>query len=299
MRTVFALLLLTGTVLGQPPAFSVAPNPALRFQPASDGGFQFDTGVLRGRLRAGGESVGLTQVFHVPTGHRLDRSKGLLSHYRVFTRGRRYGDGAWDWHGTATLHADGAVEVRWPATDERPFELRAVYRWRSPASLEVETVVTAREALTGFESFLACYFDPAFQRAAIRIAPAQPGGQPRWQSATRELGDWQMYPRDAAIRSLIEDGRWQLEPHPVAWTFPASFAGPVATAIREAPTLKLRAEMKAPPKGCNALATPYETEGHFSTYASLFGRDLRAGETARARVRLTFRPLTEGGAASR
>jgi hypothetical protein len=33
-------------------------------------------------------------VVHVPTGARLDRSNGLLSHYRVFTRGVRHGGGA-------------------------------------------------------------------------------------------------------------------------------------------------------------------------------------------------------------
>ncbi|MGC8988614.1 MAG: hypothetical protein ACP5MD_00665, partial [Verrucomicrobiia bacterium] len=71
--------------------------PGRVFSPAADGGFEFDTGVLRGRLAKGAKPLGLTDVVHVPTGARLDGSNGLLSHYRVFTRGKRYGGGAWDW----------------------------------------------------------------------------------------------------------------------------------------------------------------------------------------------------------
>jgi len=38
--------------------------------------------------------------------------------------------------------------------------------------------------------------------------------------------------------------------------------------------------------GCFAVASPHELEGHYSTYFSLFGRDLRAGESATATVRM-------------
>ena len=44
--------------------------------------------------------------------------------------------------------------------------------------------------------------------------------------------------------------------------------------------------MLAPSADCFGIATPYEGEGHYSTYLCLFGRDLRAGESAVARVRL-------------
>ena len=35
-----------------------------------------------------------------------------------------------------------------------------------------------------------------------------------------------------------------------------------------------------------ALCTPHQTEAHYSMYLSLFGCDLKAGQTARARARL-------------
>ncbi len=262
-----------------------AEQVRLRFQPDDNGGFTFDTGVLRGRLHANGKSLGLTEVVHVPTGARLDRSNGLLSHYRVFTTGKRYGGGAWDWPSTAALLDDGRVEVRWPAAEGRPFALRATYRLASAATIEVETVVEAKAALSGFESFLASYFAPAFTNALVKV---KAGGRTQLIAATPDKGDWQMYLRDPAARALAVDGRWKLEPNPVAWTFPAEFAGPTAEAQRRAPNLGLTATLQAPARVVFAIALPHQTEGHFSVYFSQFGRDLQPGETAHATVRLTL-----------
>ena len=38
----------------------------------------------------------------------------------------------------------------------------------------------------------------------------------------------------------------------------------------------------APPEECFAVATPCEGESHYSLYLSRFGRDLKAGETAKS-----------------
>ena len=43
------------------------------------------------------------------------------------------------------------------------------------------------------------------------------------------------------------------------------------------------------PQDCFAVLTPFETEPHRSMYLSLFGKDLKAGETARARARLVIK----------
>lgn len=265
----------------------LSPAANLRFAPDANGGFRFDTGQLRGRLHANGRSLGLTEVVHIPTGSRLDRSNGLLSHYRVFTHGRRYGAGAWDWPGAATLQPDGSVQVRWPAEDGRPFVLEARYRWLSSQTIEVQTAVTATEPVRGFESFLASYFDAAFTNATVRVRnPAAPNVEALRLAPT--LGDWLMFPRDEAARELAGDGRWNLEPHPVAWVFPAEFAPPQAVAVRWAPALNLTATLTATNDGCFAIASPHELEGHYSTYLSLFGQDLAVGETVRAVVRLTI-----------
>jgi hypothetical protein len=133
----------------------LSPPAALAFKARTNGAFTFDTGALRGLLRVNGKSVGLQSVTHIASGKRLDQSLGLFSHYRVFTTGQRYGGGAWDWPSTATLREGGAVEVLWPATEQRPFELRANYRWSAPTVLDLETSITARQNRSKFESFLA------------------------------------------------------------------------------------------------------------------------------------------------
>lgn len=257
----------------------------LKFESDGLGGFYFDTGVLRGRVHAGGASLGLTEAYHVPTGTRLDRSKGLLSPYRVFANGRRFGHGAWDWPSTAALLPDGRVEVHWAAAEERPFHLRARYHLTRPGIITLELVVEAQAELRGFEVFLASYFDSAFTNSFVFAKGRARDG---YLNATLDRGEWQMYPRDAAARALIEDGRWTLEPHPVKWSFPAELAGPPLRAYRRAPGCGILATFSTDAVSCFAAATPHQTEEHYSTYLSLFGRTLTSGETARARVTLAI-----------
>ena len=259
----------------------------LAFKAGTNGAFTFDTGVLRGVLRADGKSVGLQSVSHTASGKRLDQSMGLFGHYRVFTTGQRHGVGAWDWPSTARLTHNGTVEVLWPAPEERPFELRAVYRWSAPAILDLETSVTARQNLSKFESFLASYFTPGFtNELALTRNEAPPGAPPTFVPVLRASGEWQMFPRDTDAVSVIQDGRWKLPPNPVEWAIRPRFAQPVA--VRRDVTSRLSALVMARSEECFALAMPHETESHCSLYLCQFGHDLKAGETARAHACLVI-----------
>jgi hypothetical protein len=221
---------------------------------------------------------------HVPTGTRLDRSIGICSHYRVFTTNHRYGTAAWGWAGTAKLLADGAVQTTWPAAADRPFEMTALYRWRDPQTLDVETTVTARKDLHKFESFLASYFDEAFPSPYVHVdKDPEAENKPGLLLAAKAHGIWQMFPRDARSLPIIRDGRWKLEPHPVDWVIMPQLAAPVC--LRRGTASNVAVILMSPPHDCLAIATPHEGENHYSLYLSLFGRDLKAGETARARTR--------------
>lgn len=263
-------------------AFMASAHPV--FTTASFNEFHFDTGVLRGTLRASGKSLGLTSVYHIPTGKRLDRSNGLLSHYRVFANGIRLGGGAWDWPSQARLLTNGSVEVLWPATDTRPFEMRAVYNWLAPTIIDVDTIVLPKTELKDFESFLASYFSPDFTNAEayVRHVNGKPG--PAFLAATESLGTWLMFPVTNAVVSLIKDGRWTIPPNPVDWTIMSELSLPIA--FRRAPASGLTAVLMSPGSDCFAIACPHQTESHYSMYFSLFGRTLKPGETARAKVRL-------------
>jgi hypothetical protein len=267
---------------------TAATEAALRFEARGGGEFDFDTGVLRGKLRANGRAIGLLPVVHTPSGMTLSRSVGLFSHYRVFSSNRRYGTAAWDWPGEAALRDDGSVEVRWPAAPDRPFEMWAVYRWSGPATLDLETGVRAGSELPGFEVFLSSYFTAPFQAsvAYTQGRPGKDGGKPGFLAAEQAYGDWQMYPRDREAVSVITDGRWTIEPNPVNWAILPVLAGPVA--FRRDSQSGLTAVLMAPPEECFAVSMPHQGERHYAVYLSLFGRTITAGEAARARARLVI-----------
>lgn len=282
MRTSMSLLLTLA--LGMPAAQALEAAPA--FQTTTNG-FAFDTGVWRGRLQANGKSFGLVPVTQTAGRTALARSMGWLAVYRVFSDGRRYGDGGWDWPHQSRLETDGSVVVFCAAQPERPFDLTGHYVWRDTQTVDLLLTVLPRQPLKGFEVFVASYFSPAFSNAMLwTTAPA--GAPPQLTRATPDAGDWQMFPRHADWAALIEDGRWKLEPHPVSWTLRPAFALPVA--VRCAPAQQVTVAILGDPKECFALAMPYETEGHYSLYLSLFGRDLPAGQPARARLRLQALP---------
>lgn len=261
----------------------------LSFQDAGGGGFRFDTGEVRGWLHTSGKSLGLQQVVHRRTGIRLDDSQGLLSHYRVFTRGKRYGAGAWDWPSKAERTADGAVKVSWPAAAGRPFEISAMYRWVDPWTVEMVTAVRALEELPAFETFVASYFSGAFTNAGLGTVPGPGVGNEAsaWLEAGREQGEWQVFPRDEKALEVVRDGRWRLEPNPVEWVARRAF-GSRAMATRRDPVSGLEAVFTADPEGCFAILMPHQTEGHRSLYFSLFGADVPRGGQRESRIRLRF-----------
>ncbi len=264
----------------------------LRFESGTNGSFVFDTGVLKGTLREGGKSRGLSSLIHEPTGTRLDASMGLFGHYRLFTKNRRYGAGAWDFPSEAVLQSDGSVKVTWAVSEAVPFKLGAVYRWASASALDLETTVTATTRLENFESFLACYFAPDFTNCLVY---AKGGANSEWMRAVSADGTWQTFAREQGVWGLIRDGRWKLEPNPVDWVERPVYAAPLA--IRRAPGAGVMTVVMAPPTDCFAVSTPHETEGHRSVYLSLFGRDIAPGTTATARARLVVLPSGEGAAA--
>jgi hypothetical protein len=283
MRLLISALMAVSTVIAH------AESTNLAFQPSDNGSYTFNTGVLKGTLRADGRSIGLLSLEHISTGTRLEGNDyGIFSHYRVFTAAKRYGHGAWDWPSTSTLLPDGAVEVHWPAADDRPFELRAVYRWATPEALDLTTSVTAHADLKAFESFLASYFTEAFHSSTVY---ARGGSEklPCFQATGQESGVWQAFPRDRRAVEIIQDGRWKIEPSPVEWVIRDEFTAPLA--VRRNKDNGLCAILMARPEDCFAVMTPHAGEGHRSLYLALFGRDVKAGETATAQARLVVRTL--------
>jgi len=270
--------------LGVTPGTATAA-PELRFTPGANGSFEFDTGAVRGKLREDGKSKGLTAVIDRRTGSRIDAGAGLFGHYRLFSANRRYGSAAWDLPSEASLQPDGSVKVVWPRSDQTPFVLGAVYRWKSATALEVETSVTAQGRLALFESFLASYFAPGFTNSWV-YGKRLEAGSPTWIPARVEAGVWQSFAREPQAWKIIRDGRWKLEPNPVEWIEQPNFSCPLG--IRRSPSEGICVALMARAADCFAISTPHETEPHRSMYLSLFGRDVEPGQTVVARARLVL-----------
>jgi hypothetical protein len=263
---------------------AAAPKPAFV---AAGKEFHFDTGSLRGTLRAQGKSQGLGPVVDIRSGVNVAHSLGLLSPYRLLDAGTRYLPDARDQASDARLLTDGAVEVTWAEDAKHPFELRLVYRWASSNALDVTTTLVAGKELHKFEVFLASYF------AGF---PSVFGyGKEGFVEVTKAMGDWLAFPRDEAATALIADGRWQRPPHPVTFKPVIPYAG--ALGMRRDAKSGLAALVMSPPGDCFAVLMPYGEENHRSLYLSLFGRDFKPGETATARARLVVgRGITDAQA---
>ena len=285
-RLLYPILVLAGTC-------AWADSANLAFQTAGEGQFQFDTGVLTGRLKVDGKHQGLYPLVDAVTGDDLTPPPGLFSPYRVFTAGRRYGDAARDWPTQSRLLGQGGVEVRWPPAEEHPLEMTAVYRWTAPDTLDLEIAVKPQQEMRSFELFMSSYFAASF-RASVYVQGT--GGQPATflpaDRTPNSPGGYVMFPSDDQAVHRIQDGRWAIPPSPVDWAIHRPLAAPVA--MRRDEGQDLTALMMCPPNDCFAVGSPWNAEsrdagGYRSLYLSLFGRDLAAKETARARCRLVVR----------
>jgi hypothetical protein len=163
--------------------------------------------------------------------------------------------------------------------------MTARYRWTDPRTLDVETTVTTQADLSGFESFFASYFDKAFPSPYVAVRGPMVDTEETLLLGEKSLGDWLMFLREGDPRGhVVQDGRWLLEPHPVNWTILPRLAAPLC--LRRGAGHGLTVILMASAEDCFTVAMPYDGESHYSLYLSLFGRDLRAGESAKAHTRL-------------
>jgi hypothetical protein len=280
----FAAALCLLAVAGEPAAPAGGATDAKLAFTAAGKEYTFNTGTLRGTLRGGGKSKGLLPVLYGDVG--IAASLGIMSPYRLLTADARFGPAAWDWASQSQLLHDGAVEVRWTPDAQHPLEMTAVYRWSAPNTLDFTATVKPQQDLRKFELFLASYFDgfPA-SRVYVQENP-QAAGKPAFMEAVKAAAVWQAFPRDDDAARIITDGRWTRPPNPVEWKIMPRLAAPLA--VRRDAKTGLTAVLMAPPQDCFAVLTPFGEEGHRSVYLSLFGRDLKAGESATARARLVI-----------
>ncbi len=284
----FTSLLISTLFLAGTSASAEPPN--LAFTAAGEGLYDFDTGVLEGRLKLGGKYQGLYPLIDVKTGTELVHPPGVFSFYRVLTTNRRYGKSARDWPTQTKLLSDGAVEVYWPGTDEHPLEMTGVYRWTAPDTLDLQTTVKPQHNMPDFELFMSSYFGRGFLASVYLRADGKEQSEFVPIDRTPDSrGGYVMFPKNQKSLDMIRDGRWTFPPSPVKWDARRWLAAPLV--IRRDAKLGLTAAMMCPPADCFAVSSPWnpptpEAGGYRSLYLSLFGQDLEANQTAGVRCRL-------------
>jgi hypothetical protein len=288
------ILLLTA-LLASPALAADAPN--LAFRPGEKGFYEFDTGVLRGKMKLDGRWQGICPLFYVPTGAELTKAPGVFSFYRVLATDKRYGDAARDWPWQGKVRDDGALEITFPGDDRCPLAAQGVFRWTAPDTLDMETTIEAKADFAKFELFMSNYvaksFDVWIYTKPNRFSKKAPASLVRGDWNEFVDGCYLMYPRDLAATQLIYDGRWEYPPNPVQWAVSRHMAGPLA--VRRDEQSGLSMVWMSPPDDVFAVAVPYNktppdgVAGHSSVYFCHYGRDLAAGAKAVLRSRLVVK----------
>ncbi len=299
-------------VLGLVGTGGAGASPDLTFKATGEGWFAFDTGVVRGKLRADAKSQGIPTFADVKTGRELaygGGNPGILSFYRLFSSGKRWGDMKRGdtfrgWPKTAKRLDDGSVQVHWPGKDDHPVETTATFRWSRPDTLDLVTAVKPQIDLPEFEIFLSSYFNRDFQNQVYVKAPRFEAGKPYFLAPVCNplvIGTYLAYPRDLHAARMIYDGRWEQGHSPVQWSVTRFLVAPLGL-MHDAKN-DITFVLMARPDECFAVLMPYNktppdgVAGHRSMYFSLFGGDLKAGKVARARSRLVVgRGITEARA---
>ncbi|HEY3324182.1 MAG TPA: hypothetical protein VGP72_27270 [Planctomycetota bacterium] len=260
-----------------------AEDVKLAFAPSGKE-FSFDTGLLKGVLRPEGKSLGLRPVLSGTTP--VAGPYGLFSPYRLLTADARFGTACWDWASEAKLLDNGAVQVLWSPDKDHPLEITGVYHWAEAGALDVQFTVKPQQDLKKFELFLASYFAGFPQVFAYVKENPDAERKPGFMEAKKAAGVWQAFVRDDDSASIVADGRWKRPPNPVDWKIMPRYAAPIA--IRRDPASGLTAVFMSRPADCFGVLMPHSDEGHRSVYLSLFGRDLKSGESATASARLVI-----------
>lgn len=263
---------------------ALAADPSLAFRADARGDLAFDTGVVKGSLKKDGLGGGLKPIAFCDPSVPIDNNHGLLVPYRFLTPKKRYGFGSWEWPRTGKVLENGAAQLNWAASPDRPFAFSSTFRWQSADTVDVTVTFTPDTDLEKFELFLGSYFK-SFTKATAYVKDAG-NGQPGFIETPQDKGEMQLFPKGPEVMDLINDGRWTLPPYPNKWSFRSALAAPLG--MRQEPNSGATVLIMAPPEDCFAVSMSQQKAGLGAFYLSLFGKDVQKGQTLTGRARMVF-----------
>ncbi len=287
---------------GQEPPQSAATQSGLPGKPAGaslaftedgQGNLVFNTGVVKGSLKKDGQGDFFRPISFIDPPLPMDNNRGLLVPYRFLTPQKRFGFGSWEWPRTGRILANGAAELAWAETPDRPFRFTATYAWEAADTLDFTVVFTPGVDLEKFELFVGSYFKQ-FTKAVVYVRDAG-DGKPGFVDTPKEKGGAQLFPRGDDVMPMIQDGRWKHPPYPNNWTFRQTFQAPLG--VKSEPKSGVAAIIMAPPEDCFAVSMFEQNAGLGCYYLSLFGKDVKKGQTLTGHARMVFgKNITDGQA---
>jgi hypothetical protein len=273
------------------------PNP-LSFQSARDGIFTFDTGAYKGELYAAKNPQGLHSLIEKETDMQLAKNPGIFSFYRLLSVNHRWKKDFRERETSAKLLSDGALQIIWKAQPDYPVDLIATFRWVSPKILDLEVAFTPRILMRGGEVFLSSYFNKKLKGYVYAdntfMLPGESDFLPADVTGEHDFlyGTYLAFPRDPRAAQMIYDGRWQKGSHPVHFSVTRFYKLPMLLKKEEESGTGILLMTK--PEDCFSLEMSYNRSvpdniaDHSSVYFSLFGEDLRPGQTRRAVIRMVI-----------
>ncbi len=282
-------------------ASATAQSHALSFKSDKPGEYTFNTGKFSGKLLASADKgEGIVSLVDNSSGTELSKGNqkfGIFSLYRLLGSGKQLGMVIWQWPKEAELLPDGAVRIRWAATEEHPAEIGATFRWTAANVLDLEVALKPAHDNFAAEVFVESHFNAnttnSVYLARGRHTAAGPPQMLAVDASALTEGTYPVFPRDFKAAQMIYDGRWENNPRPGHWSMSRYLAGPLIVS-QDAKNSASMAIM-SPPSDCFGIVCSYNTNlsadyvsNHHATYLSLFGRDIKAGQTATARARLVI-----------
>ncbi|MBD3265245.1 hypothetical protein GF373_01125 [bacterium] len=273
-------------------------DASLAFQSAGDGVFTFNTGAYKGVLHGSKKPQGLRSLVDGQSGMEISKLPGLLCFYRLLSVNQRWERDFRERDTAANLLADGALQVTWSPEEDYPIELIATYKWKAKNILDLGITFTPTRMMRDVEVFLSSYFNKKLKGYVYAdktfMLPGKPAFLPADVKGPADFlyGTYLAFPRDPRAAQIIYDGRWEKGLHPVHFSVTRFYKYPLF--VKKDPASGTSALLMARPEDCFSLEMSYNREpadniaNHSSVYFSLFGEDLRAGETRHTTIRLVL-----------
>jgi len=294
---VFRYLLPAAFLLVGTQTFADPPNLSLK--PSDDGGFDFDTGQIRGTIRLDDAYHGVTRLVDKRTDTQvIDSRYSALNLFKLMSVNQIMGQPR-SMERTTQASADW-VEVKWSATEAHKGEVIARYEVAEANAVDVTVTVRSQGAYRDYELFMSNYFDKVLRPHVYLQSRGKKPPQlvvPMVNDVFRDTV--LVFPRDQHSARLCLDGRWDRN----EWKTPTVQMCPVrryahCLAFLTDPEEKLGVVLMSHFRHCYAISTRYHADDdadRLTTYSafdfSLFGDDLLPGVERTVKVRLALIPL--------